>query len=115
MRRHLFNFQEEGIIGFKIHYADGSIRSGVGMADWMLSSSDNVEVVALFQNKSWELGRHRYLLHGYDYYWFDGETLGQTNFPLSIPGGAAIKAGKELDKEAFRAIFDRAHGDRIWP
>lgn len=114
-RRFLFNIEDESLVGFKIHYADGSIASGVGMADWMMFPADNVEVVALFQSKSWELGRHRYLLHSYDFYWFNGETFGQTNFPASIPPGASIKAGKELDKESFHTIFDKAHGDRIWP
>jgi len=100
-------------LGFRVYYGDNIVASSQH-AKWEDMPSDNVQVVVLFDERTWAGGNYCTLLHSHDYYWKLGEFWGQTNRPVEIPLGAAAKRGKLLDKADWMAVYERAYGDTQW-
>lgn len=109
-------------VGFRIWYADGAVYAGVTDADWVTAPSATVQVVAVYEDREyqvwqhdqWETERYLHRLSREDYYWAvpskDLYGCGPTAPPDLPPG--AIKTGSTLSKEDWLATINRAEQAR---
>lgn len=99
-----------GCVGIKIHYEDGSVvRLPMGQikAGWKVAPDFGVQVVAVHHKNgcaAW--------FASHDYYALTRDELIETNLPSEIPDGAMVKQGSEMDKDAFRELYNRVMADR---
>lgn len=103
------------MLGFRIYYGDGTVRSGTTLQEWHEIPADDVQVVLLFLGTQhpdgWDYATE---LHSHDYYWFNGVQYGITNRASEIPRNCSVKTGKWADHAAWLAVYNRAHKDRKW-
>ena len=106
------------VAGWRIYYGDGTVADSRS-TDWEESPNDNVQVVVVFYNetyKTWiddELKEYPYrvLYTRADYYWKWGAGSAIDANAANAPD---VKLGKELEKEDWRAVYDRANDDLVF-
>lgn len=101
-------------IGVKLRYADGSVVS-IPIKDikkgWAAAPDFGVQVVSIYHNVRFSKGYRAAWFAGYDYYALVGNEITETNRPSEIPEGAVVKQGSEMDKDAFRKLYNAAMQD----
>lgn len=105
----------ERVLGVKIWYEDGRVvRIPVEeLADgWKAAPRGGVQVVAIYDRHKFELGYYAQWYAGYDYYALS-PTLGivETNLPADVPHDGDVKFGSQMDKDDFRATYNKAMQD----
>ena len=93
-------------VGVKVFYADGTVLKwpmGQIKAGWATAPEHGVQVVAIYHKN----GRAAWFAN-YDYYALTRDELVETNLPGELPEGAVVKMGSEMDKDAFRALYNAA-------
>src|SRR5438094_10424067 len=105
------------VIGWKLYYGDGTTVSSP-QSSWAEAPSDNIQLLIVFYAETYKIHRNgewheenyvdRY--HNYDYYWKLGDQYGNSQ-AAEVPEGAEVKLGREIEKEQWMAIDNRALQD----
>ena len=109
----------ERVAGVKVRYEDGSVRrlDATELAGWHALPRFGVQVVSIYDTHTINAANDHGAAHfaSYDYYWYEpGVGFGETNRPDEIPRGAWVLRGSEMDKDAFRALYNAALADGEW-
>lgn len=123
---------------WRIHYADGSVASGSDLAGWILAKADEIQVVTIFFEETYEIYKqdgydsaglpinprletenYCQILAGQDYYYFAGaERYGgvaaaDLTPELLAPLIGSVKTGSTVREALFYAAYEAADRKRI--
>lgn len=112
-------------VGFRIWYADGSVKSNLDGA-WDELPGQEVQFVTVYESRTypiwiedkWVTENYCIQLHSEDYYWLDSEGQphagGTAEVPDDLPQGA-IKTGSEMFDRSFWDLAANAQTVRVAP
>jgi hypothetical protein len=88
-------------VGFRIWYADGSVRTS-NEGTWAYLPSDYVQFVTWYEERTyriwlddhWATENYCLQLHGQDYYWLDSAGVPGAGPASAVPAGLPVGATK---------------------
>ena len=112
--------EKPSFIGARVYYADGSV-SRLALTS-KPPKSEGVQALVAFSDRTfrrwidchWVMENYRLVLHGEDYYWYDGRDFGATKNYVEIPPTAYVMYGYLIDWQDHKRIARTAEGDRMW-
>lgn len=103
------------VLGLKLWYEDGTvIRIPFDRisTDWAAAPQEGLQVVSIYDKTLRPEGYYAQWFAGYDRYAMTETEIIETNIPGEIPDGASVKFGSQMDKDAFRTLYNTAMKDR---
>lgn len=103
------------VLGVKIWYDDGVVLTIPAYQlpeQWDATRQDGVQVVSIYDREPIKGQFLPQWFASYDYYALS-PTAGfiETNRPSDLPKDASVKIGSMMDKDAFRALYNKAMHD----
>jgi hypothetical protein len=106
---------DERVLGVKIHYEDGSVvrLTAEELAQgWADAPEFGVQVVAIFPREKRNGKYYPQWFASRDLYAFSPtEGIIETNDARDLPADAVVKIGTEMDKDAFRNLYNHVMHD----
>ena len=101
----------EGVypIGFKLYYTDETVYTGIDnlVEAWEAAPNTGIQVLVIYESYTSATGYHtRHMMHGLDYYSYDGDTFYASNDSRATPG--TILYGEWTTDEQFEELRQRA-------
>ncbi len=98
--------------GFKLHYTDGTVYAGTGdlLNAWDQATTTGLQVLVIYESSVDGMGRPtRHMVHGVDYYGYDGDTFYGCNDTRGVKG--KVLYGEWTTDEEFEKIRIKAFND----
>tara|TARA_R110000868_G_scaffold78706_1_gene224291 strand:- start:41 stop:394 length:354 start_codon:yes stop_codon:yes gene_type:complete len=110
---------DERVLGVKIFYADGSVvRIPVEELEkgWRKAPDDGVQVVSIYDREPRDGKYYAQWFASRDLYAYSPSenSIVETNRPSELPADAIVKIGSEMDKDAFRKLYNEAMHDHAF-
>lgn len=106
----------ERVLGLKLFYADGTVVR-IPVADiaqgWKDAPDTGLQVVSIYDTQKFEKGHYAQWFASHDIYaWSPSSNeIIETNRPSDLSEDAVVKVGSEMDKNAFRKLYNEALND----
>lgn len=106
---------DDSVEGIKVVYEDGSVHR-IPLTEietgWNAAPEFGVQVVSIFPKEKINGRQYPQWFASRDFYaWSKSRGIIETNDVSGLPSDCIVKVGSEMDKEAFRALYNKVMQD----